>query len=202
MTGGAQRKSSPIRNILLLLLTAALAWLAYVSLRIARQASRNEARAAGAIVVFGAAEYSGRPSPVLRARLDHAYDLYQRGLALLVITTGGAGGDPKFSEGAVGRDYLAKRGVPDRALIAETQGSDTDQSAQRVATILRANGVESCDAVSDAYHMFRVKKMMERQGITAYAAPRPESLPKSAWTRSWAILREAVSYTAWKMHLT
>lgn len=202
MTEGAHRKSSPISNLPLLLLTAVLAWLAYLSVRIDRQATRNEAKAAGAIVVFGAAEYSGRPSPVLRARLDHAYDLYQRGLALLIVTTGGSGGDPKFSEGEVGRNYLAKRGVPDRVLIAETQGSDTEQSAQRVAIILRANGVENCDAVSDAYHMFRVKKMMEQQGITVYAAPRPESLPKSVWARSWAILREAVSYTAWKMHLT
>ena len=196
------RPSSPKKIILLVLPLAALAWGVYVSARIELQSARDEARPAGAIVVFGAAEYSGRPSPVLRARLDHAYELYRRGLAPLVITTGGAGGDPKFNEGAVGRDYLAHRGIPDRALIAETQGSDTDQSATRVATILRANGVSSCDAVSDAYHMFRVKKMMAKRGITAYAAPRPDSIPKSTWASIGAILREAVSYTAWKLHVT
>ena len=195
-------KRSRAATAALLMGTAALAWVAAVSIAIERQAGRDEARPAGAIVIFGAAEYAGRPSPVLRARLDHAFDLYQRKLAGLVIVTGGAGGDPVYSEGAVGRDYLRKRGVPDRALIAETLGSDTAHSAERVANILRANGVETCDAVSDAYHMFRVKRMMAREGITAYAAPRPESMPKSLWTRTLTVLREAVSFTAWEMHLT
>lgn len=189
------------RTAVVLVLSAALLWLAVVSAEIVRQSEQDEARAAGAIVVMGAAEYSGRPSPVLRARLDHAYDLYQRGLALLVIISGGAGGDPRYSEGEVGRDYLLKRGVPDQALVAETTGEDTAESAQRVATIMRANGLETCDAVSDAYHMFRVKKILEREGITAYASPRPGSMPKSVWGKTWAVLREAVSYTAWRMHL-
>ena len=78
-----------------------------------REGGVDEARPADAIVVFGAAEYVGHPSPVYRARLDHAYDLFQRGLAPVVITTGGAGKDPHFSEGQVGRDYLEARGIPD-----------------------------------------------------------------------------------------
>ena len=90
---------------------------------------------------------------MLRARLDHAYGLFQRGLAPVVITTGGAASDPSFSEGGVGRDYLERRGIPERSLIAETQGSDTAQSAVRVAVIMRANGLHSCVAVSDAYHV-------------------------------------------------
>ena len=106
------------------------------------QANLDQSRPADAIVVFGAAEYVGRPSPVFRARLDHAYDLFQQGLAPLIITTGGAGNDPKFSEGQVGRDYLAKRGVPDVNLIAETQGGDTEQSARRVAVIMEANDLK------------------------------------------------------------
>src|SRR5512140_268033 len=92
---------------------------------------RDETHPADAIVVFGAAEYSGRPSPVLRARLDHALDLFHRAVAPVVITTGGAASDPKFSEGGVGKDYLMRHGVPERSLIAETQGRDTSESAVR-----------------------------------------------------------------------
>jgi vancomycin permeability regulator SanA len=112
----------------LALLTLA-AFFTLTGFRIAREGSLQEQHPADAIVVFGAAEYAGRPSPVLRARLDHAFDLFQRGLAPVVITTGGAASDPRFSEGGVGRDYLKHRGIPERNLIAETQGSDTAQSA-------------------------------------------------------------------------
>ena len=164
-----------------------------------RQSSPDEARPADAIVVFGAAEYSGRPSPVYRARLDHAYVLFQRGLAPLIITTGGAAEDPRFSEGGVGRDYLVGRGIPDGNVIAETQSNDTSESAARVANILRVNGLHSCVAVSDGYHMFRVKQMLKSEGITAYGAPRPDFHPPGAWERFRLKLREVMSYTAWKL---
>ena len=132
------RRRCPLRLGALGLVTLA-GFLGLTGIRIVREGSRQELHAADAIVVFGAAEYSGRPSPVLRARLDHAFDLFQRGLASVVITTGGAASDPSFSEGGVGRDYLEHRGIPERNLIAETQGSDTAQSAVRVAVIMRAN---------------------------------------------------------------
>lgn len=167
-----------------------------------REARVDEEHPAGAIVVFGAAEYSGRPSPVYRARLDHAYALFQRGLAPVVITTGGAGGDPHFSEGQVGRDYLESRGIPDANLIAETQGGDTDESAQRVAVILRANDIHSCLLVSDAYHMFRAKQMMAAHGIAVYISPRPGSIPRTSLGRYIAALRESVSYLLYKVHVT
>ena len=165
-----------------------------------RQAHKDEAQPADAIVVFGAAEYSGRPSPVYRARLDHAYDLFERGLAPMVITTGGAGADPTFTEGGVGRDYLLSRGVPDRCLIAETQGDDTAESAQRVAAILRANGMSHVVAVSDAYHIFRIKRLLVRNGITAYGSPRPGSLPKTTTAKLTAALRESASYIFWRLY--
>ena len=165
------------------------------------QANTDETRRAGAIVVFGAAEYHGRPSPVYRARLDHAYDLFRRGVAPLVITTGGSGGS-QFSEGAVGRDYLAKRGIAERFLIAETLGRDTAQSAQRVARILRANSVQDCIAVSDAYHMYRVKQLMAAEGVRAYASPRPASIPNGSGPRVAAALREGLSFLLWKLDLT
>ena len=159
----------------------------------------QELRPADAIVVFGAAEYDGRPSPVYRARLDHANGLFRRGLASVVITTGGAAADPKFSEGGVGRDYLIRRGVPESALIAETQASDTAESAERVAVIMRANHMRSCLAVSDAYHVFRIRKLLEHQGVQVFLAPRPDSRPKSVWQRGVALLRESVSYWLWRV---
>jgi uncharacterized SAM-binding protein YcdF (DUF218 family) len=189
-----------------LLIVAAAALVGFVgitAIRIIHTASLQEVHPADAIVVFGAAEYSGRPSPVLRARLDHAFDLYERHIAPVLITTGGAAADPTFSEGGVGKDYLRKRGVPENALIAETQGSDTAESAQRVAVIMRANGLHSCVAVSDAYHVFRVRKFLEHEGISpVYVAPRADSRPHSFWLRTVAALREATSYLLWRIGIT
>jgi uncharacterized SAM-binding protein YcdF (DUF218 family) len=178
------------------------AFLAISSLQIVHEAGTREVHPADAIVVFGAAEYAGRPSPVFRARLDHAYDLFQRGAAPVVITTGGAAADPDFSEGGVGHDYLMRRGIPEPKLIAETQGSDTASSAERVAVIMRTNRMHSCVAVSDAYHVFRIRKLLEHEGVQVYVAPRPDSRPKSSWQRGFAVLREAASYTAWRLHLS
>jgi len=183
------------------LAVAALLWLAVTCVRIAREASRQEIHPADAIVVFGAAEYSGRPSPVYRARLDHAFDLFQQGVAPVVITTGGAAADPSYSEGGVGHDYLMHRGIPDANLIAETQGSDTAQSAQRIGVIMRANHMHSCIAVSDAYHVFRIRKLLEHEGLQVYVSPRPDSRPHSHWQRVEAVLREAASYLVWRLHL-
>ncbi|HKM47951.1 MAG TPA: YdcF family protein [Terriglobales bacterium] len=179
---------------------ALVAFLALTAFRVVQEGSQQELHRADAIVVFGAAEYSGHPSPVLRARLDHAFDLFQQGIAPVVITTGGAAADPSFSEGGVGRDYLEHRGIPERDLIAETQGSDTAQSAVRVAVIMRANGLHSCVAVSDAYHVFRIKRLLEHEGVgPVYVAPRPDSRPHGVGQRLYAVLREASSYLVWKL---
>jgi uncharacterized SAM-binding protein YcdF (DUF218 family) len=171
------------------------------SVQIVHDAGLQEVHPADAIVVFGAAEYAGRPSPVYRARLDHAYELFQRGLAPVVITTGGSAADPTFSEGGVGHDYLMRRGIAEASLIAETQGSDTASSAERVAVIMRANRMHSCVAVSDAYHVFRIRKLLEHEGVNVYVAPRPDSRPRSLAQRGLAVLREAASYVAWRLHI-
>lgn len=169
---------------------------------IERQSWRDESHRADCIVVFGAAEYSGHPSPVWRARLDHAYGLFERGLAPLVITTGGHGGDAQFSEGGVGRAYLMSRGVPESSIIAETQADNTDESVERVAAIMNVNGMHSCIAVSDGYHIYRIKKMLERHGFQVYGAPRPQSHPASTWHETVLMLREVVSYSLWRLHIT
>ncbi len=178
-------------------------FLAITAVQVVHTASLEEIHSADAIVVFGAAEYSGRPSPVLRARLDHALEVFHQGVAPVVITTGGAAADPKFSEGGVGRAYLMHHGIPERSLIAETIGRDTAESAVRVAVIMRANGMHSCIAVSDAYHVFRIRKLLEHEGIApVYVAPRPDSRPHSTWQRSVAVLREATSYLLWRVGIT
>jgi uncharacterized SAM-binding protein YcdF (DUF218 family) len=201
----ATANQSPRRRWLLwLVVGAALAFILFLlitSLRIVHEAGKEELHPADAIVVFGAAEYSGRPSPVLRARLDRAYELFKLGLAPVVITTGGSGADPSFSEGGVGRDYLVHRGIPERDLIAETQGSDTAHSAERVGVILRANGLHTCLAVSDEYHVFRIKALLRHEGMQVYVAPRTGSRPKGHWQRMIAVLREAMSYLVWKLNI-
>ena len=193
------------RPWLLLLLAAVGALLLFFGVtgsRIVRAAGEAPAKKADVIAIFGAAEYAGRPSPMYRARLDHAYELFEKGMAPVVITTGGAAQDPDFSEGGVGRDYLLRRGVPEQALIAETQGADTAQSAARVANIMRANGMHSCIAVSDAYHVFRIRALLEHEGVQVELAPRPESRPHPLWERFAAVMREAASYLVWELGMT
>jgi uncharacterized SAM-binding protein YcdF (DUF218 family) len=191
-----------VRWLLGLALGALLVYAGVTYAAIVRQSQADAARPADAIVVFGAAQYSGRPSPVFRARLDHGYDLFQRRLAPVIITTGGQGGDPKFSEGGVGHDYLLARGVPDHNLIAETQSDDTGESVARVAAIMQRNGMKACVAVSDPYHLYRIRRMLEREGVTVYTSPRPQAKPLGFWARNAAVLREVVSYLAWRSHLT
>src|SRR6266571_8389518 len=128
---------SLLRKALLAMILALFGYIVYLSVQIGRQSTRDEARAADAILVLGAAEYRGRPSPVLRARLDHALELYNRKLAPRIMTTGGPGGDPVFTEGGVGRSYLNSRGVPAEAIIVENEGESTVQSTARAGEIMR-----------------------------------------------------------------
>ena len=190
-------------RLLCLAVLGVLAFLVITAVQIVKAASQQEVPHADVIVVFGAAEYSGRPSPVLKARLDHALDLFHRGVASVLITTGGAASDPKFSEGGVGKDYLMRHGVPERSLIAETQGRDTSESAVRVGVIMHANSLHSCVAVSDAYHVYRIRKLLEHAGVgPVYVAPRPDSRPHGVVQRALAVLREATSYMLWRVGIT
>src|SRR5438477_3165637 len=153
---------------------ALLVSVAYLSMRIERQSTRDEARPADVILVLGAAEYRGRPSPVLRARLDHALELYNRKLAPRIMTTGGAGGDPIFTEGGVGRSYLIGRGVPSEAIVVENESESTVESLAMAGEIMRRMGLRSVIVVSDGYHIYRVKRMMQARGLNVYGSPRKE----------------------------
>jgi len=160
---------------------------------IRRQATRDEARHADAIVVFGAAQYNGAPSPVFRARLDHAFDLEERGLAPLVITTGGSGGDPHFTEAEVGRDYLVQKGVAAEKILAETHVDTTYQSVAAVTRLLKQRHKTTCIAVSDGFHLYRVKRLFSSEGVTAYGSPAPESpIEADRFQRVFHSLRETL----------
>ena len=133
--------------------------------------SRDEARPAQAIVVLGAAQYSGKPSPVLRARLDHALDLWNRHLASLLILTGGTGSGDTNSEAAVGKKYAKKHGVPDSAILVENEGRTTSESMRAVAGMLEVRGLQSALLVSDPFHMLRLRILARRFGFTPYTSP-------------------------------
>ena len=183
-------------NVVVAVFSAAMLATAWIAIRIERQATRDEARPADAIVVVGAADYRGRPSPVLKARLDHALDLYNRQMAPRIMTTGGAGGDPVFTEGDVGRDYLTSRGVPPEAIVVEREGASTVESTALAGEIMRRMGLHSAIGVSDGYHIYRVKKMLEGRGLTVYGSPRPERGRDSLGYR-WNYVRQAVGYLLW-----
>jgi uncharacterized SAM-binding protein YcdF (DUF218 family) len=179
------------------LAVALLVYISYVSVRIERQSVRDEAQPADVILVLGAAEYSGRPSPVLRARLEHALELYQRKLAPRILTTGGAGGDPVFTEGGVGRSYLMSRGVPSDSIIVETEGQSTLASTAMAGEIMRRMGLQSAIVVSDGYHIYRVKKMMQFRGLKVYGSPRKDRNPDFLRER-WNYVKQAVGYVLWR----
>src|SRR5689334_17920176 len=148
--------------------------IAYLTVRIEQQSNIDEAQPADVIIVLGAAEYRGRPSPVLRARLDHALQLYKQHLAPRILTTGGAGGDPVFTEGGVGRSYLMNQGVPAEAIIVESEAESTVESTALASEKMRRMGLHSAIVVSDGYHIYRVKKMLESSDIKVYGSPRRE----------------------------
>lgn len=146
-------------------------------------ASHDRAAAADAIVVLGAAQYRGRPSPVLRARLDHAIGLYARGLAPRLVLTGGTAEGDTASEALVSRAYVLQAGVPDSALLLENEGRTTSQSLRRVAQLLRANDLERAILVSDPFHVFRASLVARRHGLSVLTSP----THTDAWAR---ILRQ------------
>ena len=176
-----------------------LGYLFYVAKQIERQSSRDEAQQADVIIVLGAAEYHGRPSPVLRARLNHGLLLYLRGLAPYILTTGGAGGDPVYTEGEVGRAYLIKHGVPSEATLVEPQGTTTAQSLEAAVEIMGRMNLHSCIVVSDGYHIYRVKRLLQNRNIQVYGSPRPATGTSNAKQMSWLYFRQAVGFVLWQM---
>ena len=155
-------------------------------------------RRSDAILVLGAAQYNGRPSPVLKARLDHALTLYGRGLAQRLIFTGGVGAGDTLSEAEVARRYAIKQGVADSAILVERLGVTSAQSMGAAAALMHANGLHTALVVSDSYHMLRLELLARRAGIRPYRAPAPNA-PIDMGTRSTRLrylLRESVLFPA------
>jgi uncharacterized SAM-binding protein YcdF (DUF218 family) len=178
-----------------------LYYLISLSIRIGEQSTQDEAAKAEVIIVMGAAEYSGRPSPVLRARLDHVLHLYKGGFAPLVMTTGGPGGDPIFTEADVGRAYLMDRGIPAQAIVTQPEGGSTMYSISAAAEIMDRMGLKSCVLVSDGYHIFRAKRMLEARGIQVFGSPRIEL--RAQGRKEWPLyFRQAVAFALWKIGIT
>jgi uncharacterized SAM-binding protein YcdF (DUF218 family) len=186
--------------LVLILLGGALAWCRWVYVQIESYAEQDQAAPADAIGVLGAAEYDGRPSPVYRARLDHALELYHRGIAPLIITLGGPGGD-QFTEGSVGEDYLISKGVPEQAIIAETESRNTEESARRIAVIARVNGLHRLVVVSDDTHMFRIHAICASEGLDVLTSPRSRPAVDDRTLEAERIAHEILSYTFWRLHL-
>jgi vancomycin permeability regulator SanA len=186
--------------LLLALLCGVLGWCRWVYVQIESYANQDQAAPSDAIGVFGAAEYDGRPSPVYRARLDHALKLYHRSIAPMIVTLGGNGGD-EYSEGAVGREYLEGQGVPEEAIIAETESRDTEDSARRIAVIARANGLNRLVIVSDGTHLFRIHAICAADGLDVLTSPRPRAAVGGDFQDFERISHEILSYTAWRLHL-
>jgi len=191
-----------LRGLFVIFLFAALGWFVWVYQQIAEVAGEDQVQPADAIAVFGAAEYSGHPSPVLHARLDHAVELYRKQIAPLVITLGGRR-DSKYghTEGGVGRDYLLANGIPFGNIVAETRSTDTEQQVRRLAAIARENNLKSIVVVSDGTHLFRIRELCKDVGLKVYTSPRPALGHISDWDLAMRYFHEMLGYTAWRLHL-
>jgi uncharacterized SAM-binding protein YcdF (DUF218 family) len=199
-TGSSLTARRVLRVLLAGCLIAIVGWFLWVYGQIRFYATHDEARPADAIAVFGAAEYDGRPSPVLRARLDHALLLYREHLAPLVITLGGGEGQ-RDSEGGVGHDYLLAHEVPENQIIAETQSTNTEESATRLGAIARENHLNRILAVSDGTHLFRIRALCASLGLDVVTSPRAEVRPLSAWDAAQRLMHEMFSYTLWRLKM-
>jgi uncharacterized SAM-binding protein YcdF (DUF218 family) len=152
-------------------LVVATTVIGYAAFRIWDQGNRDERPAADAIVVLGAAQYDGRPSPIFAARLDHAIDLFHAGVAPVLIVTGGKAEGDRTTEAASAREYAIRHDVPGEAILAEDKSRTTLQSIRGVAGLMRDHGLESAVFVSDPSHMLRVLRMASDEGITGYGSP-------------------------------
>jgi uncharacterized SAM-binding protein YcdF (DUF218 family) len=185
--------------IVLLLVSIGLYWV-YLYREVRSSAMHDEAKVSDVIIVLGAAQYNGRPSKILKARLDHALELYNRGFAQAIITTGGYGPDPNFSEAQVSTEYLMKHGVNALNIVTEQASLTTRDSIRAATTLMRSKTWKTVVVVSDGFHLYRLKEMFGDEGIIAYTSPVPESpIESSASQRFWYSLREVFLFSAYRL---
>lgn len=183
----------PLRWLALLFLLPVAGWMLAVA-AIHLFGKVDEARPADAIVVLGAAQYDGRPSPVLKARLDHAIELYREGLADTLIMTGGTAPGDTVSEAVVGKRYAARHGVPADRILTERLGMTSLQSMEAVAALMARHGLESAVLVSDPFHMLRLRLLALRVGIEGHSSPtRTSPISRNPAEERRHVLRESLS---------
>ena len=171
----------------------------YLYFQIRSSAVQDEAQKADAIIVLGAAQYNGRPSPVFKARLDHALDLHKKGYASHIITTGGYGPDPNFSEASVGTQYLIQRGINPAKIVTEQGSGSTLDSIYASAGLMQAKGWKTAVVVSDGFHLLRLKQMFQDNGVLVHTSPAPNSPIEGASSqRFWYTIREVLLFSAYR----
>jgi len=191
-----------MRWLVVILLLLVLGWFGWVYRQIEATADVDNAQPADAIAVFGAAEYSGRPSPVLHARLDKAVSLYDKEMAPVIVTLGGGSDkDSGKTEAGVGRDYLLANGVPFDKIIAETKSFDTEEQVNSLANIAKREGFHRIIVVSDGTHLFRIALLCRRAGLDVYTSPRAALGRIDDIDRAKRMMHEMLSYTALRMDL-
>lgn len=195
------RRFRRVLLVLAVVLVVLLAYPAWLAWRIWDQSRTDEVRAADAIVVLGAAQYNGRPSPVLKARLDHALYLYEEDLSPRVIVTGGRQEGDRFAEADVGEMYLESEGVPAEAILAEDEGTTTLESLEGVQRMSQDEGIDTVLLVSDPMHSERIKTMAEDLGFEeAWASPASYvELNRTRRTKAQELLHEIASLAAYEL---
>ena len=159
-----------------MLVVVVLGYLAVSFLQVWSTGRSDQARPVDAIVVMGAAQYDGDPSPQLAARLDHVVELWPQGLAPLVVVTGGNRPGDRFTEAQASADYLAERGVPAEAILREDAGTTSYESLRGVADLLGQRGLDDVLIVTDPYHALRSRLIAEEVGLRAHVSPTPDSV--------------------------
>lgn len=181
-----------LRAAVVTVLVLASTWLVAVA-AVAVVGRLDYAGPADAIVVLGAAQWAGRPSPVLRARLDHGAALWRAGRAPRIVVTGGVGTGDTLSEADVGRRYLMTQGVPDSAILVEREGRTTGQSIASTVAMLEARGATHAILVSDRFHSLRLRILAARHGLRAGTSPtRTSPIARNAVTEWRYILSESI----------
>lgn len=190
-----------LRRLVLLLILALVAYPAWLALRVWDQSHDDEVHTADAIVVLGAAQYNGKPSPVLKARLDQAMYLWNEDLADNVIVTGGKQEGDRYTEAQAAHMYLEEQGVPAENIFEEEEGTTTFESLERVKQIANEHGIESLLLVSDPLHSERIKTMAQDLGFEeAYTSPASYlNLNRSRETKIKEIVREVGSLIAYQI---
>lgn len=186
-----------ITRIALVLALLAVVYVAVTFGQVYRASRHDGARSAEAIVVLGAAQYDGRPSPVFRDRLDHALALYEARYAVRIVVTGGRQEGDRFTEAEAGYRYLRDQGVAEDALLREVAGSNTYESLEEAAEFLIEQGLTTVVLVTDGYHAYRVRAIAEELGLDATVSPAPDRLSRTGELR--LLLRETAAVSVGRL---